>query len=69
MKPPQGRIAVGDRVRVPGGGAGRVVRERPVQSNGAWQYLVELDGGGAVEHLDFELRPLDAATAREQARP
>lgn len=60
MKPPQGRIQVGDLVRVPGGASGRVIRERLIQSNGAWQYLVQLDGGSTVEHLDFELRVVDA---------
>lgn len=62
MLPPQGRIAVGDRVRVPGGRTGRVIRERLIHSNGAWKYLVSLDDGGAVEHFDYELRTLgDAA--------
>jgi hypothetical protein len=60
MKPPQGRIAVGDQVRVPGGGTGRVIRERLIQSNGAWAYTVQLDGGATAEHLDFELRKLAA---------
>jgi len=65
MLPPQGRIAVGDRVRVPDGRTGRVIRERLVYSNGAWQYLVVLDSGGAVEHLDYELRRVEAAPSPE----
>ena len=55
MNPPAGRIRVGDRVTVPGGGAGRVVRERLVASNGSWRYTVELDGGGTLETLDYQL--------------
>jgi hypothetical protein len=56
MKPPAGRIHVGDRVDVPGGGTGRVVAERLVASNGAWYYTVALDAGGAtVERPDYEL--------------
>ncbi len=55
MNPPAGRIQVGDRVTVPGGRAGRVVRERLTVSNGSWRYVVELDGGGTVEALDYEL--------------
>jgi hypothetical protein len=56
MNPPAGRIQLGDRVTVPGGRAGRVVGERLIVSNGAWHYTVELDGGGRVELLDYELR-------------
>ena len=56
MNPPAGRIQVGDRVTVPGGRAGRVARERLIVSNGAWRYVVELDGGGSVEVLDYELK-------------
>ena len=55
MNPPAGRIQVGDRVTVPGGQAGRVVKERLIVSNGAWRYVVELDGGGSVEAVDYEL--------------
>ena len=55
MNPPAGRIQVGDRVNAPGGRAGRVVKERLLVSNGWWRYVVELDGGGAVEFLDYEL--------------
>ena len=55
MNPPAGRIEVGDRVTVPGGRVGRVVSERLMVSNGSWTYGVELDGGGTVELLDFEL--------------
>jgi len=56
MNPPAGRIQLGDRVTVPGGRVGRVVRERSVHSNGAWRYVVELDGGGSSEFLDYELK-------------
>ena len=55
MQPPAGRIAIGDRVRVPGGGRGRVTGERLIASNGAWRYTVALDEGATVEHFDFEL--------------
>jgi len=56
MNPPAGRIQVGDRVTVPGGRVGRVVAERLMQSNGSWRYVVELEGGGSVEALDYELQ-------------
>ncbi len=68
MLPPQGRIAVGDRVQVPDGRTGRVIRERLVHSNGAWKYLVMLDAGGSVEHFDYELRSLGQARPPEAAR-
>ncbi len=55
MNPPAGRIQVGDRVIV-GGRAGRVVHERLTVSNGSWHYVVELDGGGTVEALDYEIK-------------
>ena len=58
MRPPEGRVEIGDRVQVPGGRTGRVVAERLLQSNGSWHYRVELDDGGSVEHLDFELKRL-----------
>jgi hypothetical protein len=58
MKPPEGRIHVSDRVVVPGGRRGRVVKERLIGSNGACKYTVELADGDTVEHPDFELRPL-----------
>jgi hypothetical protein len=60
MRPPAGRIAVGDRVQVPGGRPGRVVGERLIASNGAWSYTVAVDDGGTSEHLDFELRRLES---------
>ena len=41
---------------VAGGRAGRVVTERLLVSNGSWRYGVELDGGGTVEALDYELK-------------
>ena len=55
MNPPAGRIKVGDRVTVDGR-AGRVVHERLMVSNGSWRYVVELDGGGTVEALDYEIK-------------
>ena len=55
MNPPAGRIQVGERVTVPGGRQGLVVGERLIASNGAWKYVVALDGGETVELLDFEL--------------
>ena len=60
MQPPAGRIQLGDRVTTPGGRTGRVVAERLVVSNGSWRYAVELDGGGTMEALDYELKRLDA---------
>lgn len=56
MNPPAGRLQVGDRVTAPGGRAGRVVAERLMISNGAWRYVVELDGGGTAEFIDYELK-------------
>ncbi len=61
MKPPEGRVLVGDRVAIPGGRQGRVVGERIIGTNGACQYTVVLDDGGTVEHLDFEMKILPAA--------
>jgi Zn-dependent membrane protease YugP len=61
MRPPEGRIAVGDRVQVPGGRTGRVVAERLIASNGAWRYTIALEQGGTTEHFDFELKRLEAA--------
>jgi hypothetical protein len=61
MRPPAGRILVGDRVQVPGGRRGRVVGERLIASNGAWRYTVALEDGGTVEHFDFELVRVEAA--------
>ena len=55
MNPPAGRLDVGDAVTVPGGHTGRTVSERFTQSNGAWRYVVALDGGGTVECYDYEL--------------
>jgi hypothetical protein len=54
VNPPAGRVQVGDRVTV-AGRTGRVVREGLTVSNGAWRYVVELDGGGTVEALDYEI--------------
>jgi hypothetical protein len=56
MKPPAGRIQVGETVETPGGQTGRVVGERLVASNGAWRYTVALADGGTVEHNDYELK-------------
>jgi len=61
MEPPAGRLALGDRVQVPGGRPGRVVGERLIASNGAWCYAVALEDGGTVEHFDFELKRVEAA--------
>ena len=61
MRPPAGRIAVGDRVEAPGGRRGRVVAERLIVSNGAWRYTIALEGDGTAEHFDFELRRVEAA--------
>jgi hypothetical protein len=60
MKPPAGRICIGDRVELPGGARGHVVGERLIASNGAWKYTVALDDGGTREQLDFELRQVEA---------
>jgi hypothetical protein len=59
VKPPAGRISIGDRVEVPAAGRGRVVGVRLVASNGAWFYTVALDTGATVERPDYELRRLD----------
>lgn len=67
MKPPEGRIRVGEHVAAPGGRAGRVVGERLVQSNGAWKYVVALDDGGTVEALDFELKRVPAGSGEPAA--
>jgi hypothetical protein len=62
MQPPAGRIQVGDAVQVPDGRRGQVVGEQLIASNGAWRYTIALAGGGTVEHLDYELRRVDAAS-------
>jgi len=59
VRPPAGRIQIGDRVEVPAAGRGRVVGERLVASNGAWFYTVALDTGATVERPDYELRRRD----------
>ena len=56
MKPPEGRIEIGETVLAPGDRRGRVTAEHQLVSNGAWRYVVTLDGGGTVEHFDYELR-------------
>lgn len=61
MKPPAGRIAIGDRVIVPGGRRGRVTGERLIGPNGAWRYAVTLEDGGSAEYFDFELNRAGAA--------
>jgi hypothetical protein len=61
VQPPAGRIAIGDRVEVPGGRRGQVIGERLIASNGAWMYAVALEDGGTLEHLDYELRLLARA--------
>jgi hypothetical protein len=60
MKPPAGRIAVGSRVRAPGGRQGEVIGERLIASNGAWKYTVAFDDGGNAEFLDFELKRVES---------
>jgi hypothetical protein len=59
MKPPAGRVQIGDRVQLPGGARGQVVGERLIASNGAWMYTVALEEGGTREHPDFELKRLE----------
>ena len=59
MRPPAGRIVIGDRVKVPGERRGQVVAERLIATNGAWSYVVELEDGGRAEHLDFELERVE----------
>ena len=61
MRPPAGRIAIGDRVQLPGGRRGRVVGERLIATNGAWSYTIALEDGGTTEHLDYELKRLETA--------
>ncbi len=61
MRPPEGRIQIGERVQVPGGRRGRVVGERLIASNGAWSYTIALEEGGTVEHFDFELKRVATA--------
>jgi len=56
MKPPEGRIHVGETVVAPGDRRGRVTAEHQFVSNGAWRYVVQLESGGTVEHFDYELR-------------
>lgn len=60
MKPPEGRIQLGEVVLAPGGRRGRVTAERQLASNGAWRYVVTLDDGGTTEHFDYELRKVPA---------
>lgn len=61
MKAPEGRIATGDRVIVPGGRHGQVVGERLIATNGAWRYVVALEDGGTAEYFDFELNQAGSA--------
>ena len=61
MKPPAGRLDVGDQVETRGRRPGRVVGERLIASNGAWSYTVVLDDGSIVEALDYELRRVERA--------
>jgi hypothetical protein len=58
VKPPQGRIQVGWRVRALDGGRGEVVAERLIESNGAWCYTVIFDDGRRQELPDYALRRL-----------
>ena len=55
MKPPQGRIKVGWRVRTADGRRGEVLAERLVVSNGAWYYVVVFDDGTRQEIADYAL--------------
>jgi hypothetical protein len=58
VRPPAGRIEIGDRVALRDGRSGRVVGERLIVSNGAWLYTLTLDDGGTAEALDYELTKL-----------
>ncbi len=58
MRPPAGRIEIGDRVALRDGRRGRVVGEQLIVSNGAWSYTLALDDGGTAEAFDYELRKL-----------
>jgi hypothetical protein len=62
MRPPEGRIHLGEHVRLPDGRTGRVTAERLIQSNGAWKYVVAVEGGPNVEALDFELKRVAVST-------
>ncbi len=69
VKPPQGRIQVGWRVRTLDGGRGEVVAERSVESNGAWYYTVVLDDGRRQELPDYALRRLESDRGAEVPPP
>lgn len=58
VKPPQGRIQIGWRVRSTDGDRGEVVKERLVATNGAWYYTVVFDDGRRTELPDYALRRL-----------
>lgn len=60
VKPPQGRIQVGWRVRTADGGRGEVVAERLIEPNGAWYYVVAFDDGRREELPDYALRHLQS---------
>ena len=63
MKPPQGRIRIGWRVRDLAGRRGEVVGERIIETNGAWYYAVVFDDGGREELPDYELRRVEPDAA------
>jgi hypothetical protein len=55
VKPPQGRIQIGWRVRTTDGRRGEVVAERIVIPNGAWYYVVVFEDGARQELPDYAL--------------
>ena len=69
MKPPQGRIEIGWRVRTTDGRRGKVIAERSVTANGAWFYAVVFDNGSHEELPDYSLHRLrsDAAAGTDDA--
>jgi hypothetical protein len=70
MRPPQGRIQIGWRVRTSDGRRrGEVVAERLIEPNGGWRYAVVFDDGRREELPDYELRRLESDAAAEAARP
>lgn len=68
VKPPQGRIQVGWRVRTADGARGEVVAERLIASNGAWYYVVVLDDGRREELPDYALHHLQSDAADRAGR-
>ena len=68
MKPPQGRIQIGWRVRTIEGREGEVVAERLVQSNGAWYYTITFGDGAREERPDYELRRMSSDAGAASGR-